>query len=178
MIMEDNRRKRITRQKIEEAFLSELEEKTLEQLKVTDICRIADVNRGSFYTNYLDIYDLADQIFQQLRHEVEELYHGRRDEMVYSDELFFLSLLQHIRDNQKLYKTCFKLKFDEIIVSLEEYDLSFAEKMYSPEHIEYHLTFFQAGFNAVVRKWLDGGCKESPEEISEIIKDEYRGKII
>ena len=178
MKMEENKRKQLSRRKIEEAFLKELETKSLDQLKVTELCQKADVNRGTFYANYMDIYDLADQIFQQLRREVEGLYHGQRDEMVYSDESFFLSLIQHIRDNQKLFKTCFKLKYDEIIVSLEDYDLGFAEKLYSSEHIEYHLTFFQAGFNAIIRKWLDGGCKEPPEEIAKIIKDEYRGKII
>ena len=36
--------------------------------------------------------------------------------------------------------------------------------------------FFQAGFNAIVRKWLESGCRETPEEISCIIKEEYEGK--
>lgn len=32
------------------------------------------------------------------------------------------------------------------------------------------------GLNAIVKKWLDGGCKESPEEIDKILKDEYKDK--
>ena len=41
------------------------------------------------------------------------------------------------------------------------------------KYSEYHITFFRAGINAVIQKWLNNGCKESPEEIEKIIKDEY-----
>lgn len=33
-----------------------------------------------------------------------------------------------------------------------------------------------SGFNAVVKRWLNGGCKESPEEIEGIIRSEYQGR--
>ena len=41
---------------------------------------------------------------------------------------------------------------------------------------EYHITFFRAGINAVIQKWLDNNCKETPEEIENIIKSEYKNK--
>lgn len=176
MAIEENKRKQLSRRKIEEAFLKELETKSLDQLKVTELCQKADVNRGTFYSLYLDIYDLADQVFQRLKSEVESLFCGRGPEEVYSDDSFFLSLLTFIRDNQNLLKMCFKLRYDDILVIPDNYDLRFAEKLYDPEHIDYHLTFFQAGFNAIVRRWLEGGCRETPEEIAIILKEEYRGK--
>ena len=176
MKMEENKRKQLSRRKIEEAFLKELETKNLDQLKVTEICQKADVNRGTFYSSYLDIYDLADQVFRQLKSEVEGLYSGRGSEGVYSDDSFFLSLLTFIRDHQDLFKMCFKLRYEDIITMSWSHDLKFAEKLYAPEHIDYHLTFFQAGFNAIVRRWLEGGCLETPEEISQILKEEYDGK--
>lgn len=43
-------------------------------------------------------------------------------------------------------------------------------------HIEYHIEFFKSGFNAVVKKWLAGGCQETPEEMDEIIRSEYQGR--
>ena len=44
------------------------------------------------------------------------------------------------------------------------------------KYIDYHIEFFRAGLNAVLKKWLYNGCLESPEEISEIIKSEYTKK--
>ena len=44
------------------------------------------------------------------------------------------------------------------------------------EYSEYHIAFFKAGINAVIQKWLNNGCTESPEEIDNIIKSEYKKK--
>jgi len=38
------------------------------------------------------------------------------------------------------------------------------------------LQFFSAGLSALVRKWLNDGCKESPEEMKEILDSEYSGR--
>ena len=49
------------------------------------------------------------------------------------------------------------------------------EKYYNnKEHIKYHVTFFKHGLNAIIQKWLNNDCKETPEEMLEIIKSEYK----
>ena len=47
---------------------------------------------------------------------------------------------------------------------------------YDNKFIDYHIEFFRAGLNAIIKKWLNNGCKESPEEINEIITSEYKNK--
>ena len=37
---------------------------------------------------------------------------------------------------------------------------------------------FKAGFNAIINKWLANNCKELPEEIESILKEEYKNKHI
>ena len=44
------------------------------------------------------------------------------------------------------------------------------------EFIEYHMEFFRAGITQIIKLWLKNGCKESPEDMVEIIKSEYRGR--
>jgi len=46
----------------------------------------------------------------------------------------------------------------------------------SSKNIDYHIEFFKSGLNAVIKKWLDNNCLETPEEIEEIIKSEYKNK--
>ena len=31
-------------------------------------------------------------------------------------------------------------------------------------------------FDAIVKMWLDNGCRETPEEMAEIIRSEYQGR--
>ena len=43
-------------------------------------------------------------------------------------------------------------------------------------NVKYHIEFFRNGFNAIIKLWLKDGCKESPEEMAQILKTEYRGR--
>ena len=36
-------------------------------------------------------------------------------------------------------------------------------------HIEYHIEFFMAGFKKIIKKWLNNGCKEPAEKITEVL---------
>ena len=38
------------------------------------------------------------------------------------------------------------------------------------------MEFFKAGITQIIKMWLKNGCKESPEEMFEIIKSEYQGR--
>lgn len=46
----------------------------------------------------------------------------------------------------------------------------------SVKNMDYHIEFFKAGMMAIIKKWLFNNCKESPEEMIEIINSEYKGK--
>ena len=39
------------------------------------------------------------------------------------------------------------------------------------------MEFFKAGITQIIKLWLQNDCKESPEEIFEIIKSEYQGRV-
>ena len=62
MNVSNNSRKKKSIEKIEKAFLQMIQTKDLNEIKVSDICKEAKINRTTFYANYLDIYDLADKL--------------------------------------------------------------------------------------------------------------------
>ena len=168
----NNKRRKESRQRIQSAFIRLLQQRELGEIRVTELCQAAEVNRTTFYANYVDIYDLADAVQQQLEEEVLDLYreelaqgHGSHD---------FLRLFQHIQENPLFYKTYFKLNTDGKF-RFVGYDVSAALARFDNRHIEYHIAFFGNGLNAVIKKWLQNDCRESPEEILSIILEEYRG---
>ena len=57
-----------------------------------------------------------------------------------------------------------------------QYDYNLAKKHFGDRFIEYHMEFFKSGLNRIIKIWLQNGCKETPEEMFEIIKSEYRGR--
>ena len=65
----EDRRTRYTRQVIKEAFLKLLEEKEYPKITVTELCRLADINRGTFYLHYYDTADVLDDILNEILKE-------------------------------------------------------------------------------------------------------------
>lgn len=171
----NNKRKKASQEKIEKVFLNLVQTKDINEISITTICKLAHLNRSTFYANYLDIYDLADKIADKLENEVGNLYQMERKNKYNSND--FLKLFKHIKENQIFYKTYFKLKKDEKFI-IQKYDTNLSKNMYNDKFIDYHIEFFKAGLNAIIRKWLEEGCKETPEEIDNIIKDEYKNKNI
>ncbi len=173
MNTKNNRRRRESVQRIEKAFIELLQSKELSQISVSDICKHCGLNRSTFYANYTDIYALADKLKTDLEKEVLELYSDGRG--LYVDGHDYLRLFRHMQENQLFYLTYFKLGYDEQH-PIRLYDTTQAAKDFNNKHIAYHLAFFRSGFNAIVKMWLAGGCQESPEEMDEIIRSEYRGR--
>lgn len=56
------------------------------------------------------------------------------------------------------------------------YDYNLAKKHLDNRFIEYHMEFFKSGLTRIIQLWLQDGCKETPEEMFEIVKNEYRGR--
>ena len=171
MNTKNNKRKRESVEKIEKAFIELLQEKELKEISVSDICKITGLNRSTFYANFLDIYDLADKLRDKLEEEFSSLF-VNEDNREHNGAL---KMFTHIKENQIFYKTYFKLGYEEkhkIMI----YDVERAKNDFDNKYIDYHIEFFRNGINAIIKMWLNGGCKETPEEMHEILKQEYRGR--
>ena len=61
-----DRRTKYTQKVIKETFINLLEEKEITKITVSEICKIADINRATFYRYYLDVYDLLSNIQKEM----------------------------------------------------------------------------------------------------------------
>ncbi len=169
----NNKRRQQSREKIEKIFIELLQSKEISQISVSDICKKTGLNRSTFYANYADIYELADKIRDKLEQEVSELYDNDIANNVGGD---YLRLFCHIKENQVFYKTYFKLGYDHAH-SLNLGSINTNNIKFPAEHLRYHIEFHKAGLNAIIKMWLNDGCKESPEDMVKIIEGEYKGRV-
>ena len=169
----NNKRKKESMERIEKVFIELLQTKELNEISVSDICKRAGLNRTTFYANYADIYGLADAIRDKLENEVSGLYKEEVTQGFNSND--YLKLFRHIKDNQIFYNTYFKLGYDNNY-KIIRYDTALARVHFQNRFIEYHMEFFKAGITHIIKLWLKNGCKESPEDMFEIIKSVYRGR--
>ena len=169
----NNRRKKESMERIEKAFIGLLQTKELNEVSISDICKQAGLNRTTFYANYTDIYGLADSIRDKLETSLSELYQSEITKGFNSND--YLKLFRHIRENQIFYKTYFKLGYDNNY-KIIAYDATLAKQHFQNRFIEYHMEFFKSGLTRIIKIWLQNGCQETPEDMFEIIKSEYRGR--
>ena len=118
---------------------------------MSDICKKAELNRSTFYANYVDIYELADIIREKLEAQVSKLYKDEMTKRFNSNN--YLVLFQHIKDNQIFYRTYFKLGYDEKYKILQ-YDSNLAQKHFGESFIEYYMEFFKSGLTKIIKIWL------------------------
>lgn len=172
MNIKNNTKRKKSQEKIEKIFLQLIQKKNIDEISVSMICEMAELNRSTFYANYIDIYDLAEKIKKSMEVEFARFQLSNNAK---HDSSGYLNMFKYIKENQIFFKTYFKL--EEISMNLPtQYNIELAEKYYDNKYIDYHIEFFRSGLNAVIKKWINNDCKETPEEINEIIISEYKNK--
>ena len=172
MNVKNNKRRKESQEKIEKAFVELLQTHEIKDITVSDIIKMTELNRSTFYANYMDIFDLADKTRERLEREFGNLF---ADYDYFNERSGALKMFTHIKENQIFYQTYFKLCYDEKFL-ISVYDAKRVEKEQLNSNLKYHIEFFRNGLNAIIKLWLADGCQESPEEMAEVLKQEYRGR--
>ncbi len=173
-------RKRITEMLIKQALIQLLMEKPLSNITVKELCIEAGINRGTFYNNYNDIFDLLRQIQEELLNEL-----SKRLEVILTDEItpftISIEILNLIKENSEFLCVTLGPHGDRAFMR-EIFDLGRNHAMQNYKHcipnvseekLKIHYTFVSAGCGALAEQWLLGQLDLSSEEMGRTM-----GKII
>ena len=170
----NNKRRRETLEAIKKAFVELIQNQDIDQISISQLCSKAGINRATFYACYDNLHDIADSIRRELEDNMIAMYKEEIESRQSRSD--YLRLFRHIKDNQIFYRTYFKLGYDDQLKGFG-YDAKAAEECFDNRFIGYHMEFFRAGITRIIRMWLDNGCKESPEDMMEILRSEYKGRL-
>lgn len=173
----DDQRVRITKMLIREAFLKLLSVKPVSRISVSELCTAAQINRGTFYVHYLDIYDLMEQIEIDLLEAVEQsLMEILKDESKLRDATSMCTAIFSVLENNVELATILLGSYgnSETVDRFTELGKKFymaAYKKYYPkvnsDQLEALYTFISAGCISLLRRWLLGDKSVSIEHVAE-----------
>lgn len=173
----DDRRIRKTKQLLRQSFASLLAEKPLEDITVKELTERADINRGTFYCHYKDIYDLKDQIERELFEEFVAVIDGygvdnlRRElQPVMVDVFRFLQRNREFSMVLSAYKTD-NLFFAWVRSEIFRRGLSEWQRIYGFQDSlqwDYYLDFVVAGCVTMLQSWIKREMRETPEEMGAL----------
>ena len=162
-----DRRTAYTRMVLKDALMVMLVDHHLEDVTVKELCDRADVNRSTFYRNFSDVYNLFEQTERELTREAFETGDMRSDR---------LALLDVIYRNQAFYREFFRAHMRSPFV--EKTVRSLGEEMrdelkgrgtYDERTFGVLYRYNVHGVVGVIGDWLEEGCRETPQELGELL---------
>ena len=78
MVKQEDKRIRRTKKLLRQALTQLMQQKDFQSITVTDVVREADINRGTFYAHYRDVYDLRGQIESEMVADFRSMIAGLR----------------------------------------------------------------------------------------------------
>ena len=176
--MENDRRTRRTKKLLTEAFIELLTQKKVTEISIKELCEMADINRGTFYLHYADIYDLKQQLEDEIMAQLEEIVLNHSSLQNSNDSyLLFLDLFRFSQKNAAFFKAFLGPHGD--IASLNKMQTLFKEKYLAvlcksqtpqpPVAFEYSYDFIASGFTGLVKNWLLTDNQPSPEEMAKLL---------
>ena len=162
-------RVRRTKRLLKQGLTELMAQKSIKKITVRELSELVDINRGTFYLHYKDIYDLVEQIENELFQEFESILMSytiddisRRPKQLLTDVCKFLDDNGDINFAQKLRGFIRKKCFNDISAAYNISDVSEFEFLYS---------YFESGFIGVARYWLQHPeTGKSAEDIADIIE--------
>ena len=172
-----DRRTKKTKRAIRNAFAELLSEKDLNEITVREIADLAEINRKTFYRYYSGIYQVVDEI----ENEIVSAYETVLDEVDFSRDSQgpyhnFERLTAIINTDMDFYGNLFSMRGNVNLVTkivalmksktketlLSQIDMDEAT-------VDIFLEYTISGMVAVYHRWFNSGRRQSIEEISEII---------
>ncbi len=172
-----DRRIKYTKKTIKDTFIKLLDEKDIKKITVSEICKLADINRATFYRYYIDVYDLLDKIQDEFINELKEPY-LEDPSRVSTVGAFSKEILEVFLENKELVKILFNTN-NNIYFLNEVLEVAYGMcktkwltdiPELTEEEINYAATFIFNGALGVVNYWVKNDFDRDIDEVANAIE--------
>lgn len=183
-----------TAEKMDLALISLLKKKPFEYISVSEICKVAEVNRSTFYLHYENIGDLLEETTRYILNKFLSYFETDNQSVAYNltdcnlHDLFFICdkyltpYLTYVKEHKEVFSTV--LSHNKTFGSETVYKRMFENIFnpildrfhYPPDTRQYVMMYYLNGINAIIIEWMKNGCDKTTQEIAKIISICIYGK--
>jgi AcrR family transcriptional regulator len=182
----DDRRIRRTKKLLKDSLAMLLLEKDINDITVREIVDLADVNRGTFYLHYRDIYDMLTQIENDMINDLEEIADKFQEPVLSgTPEPYIREMFQYIKDNQLFCKMLLgshgDMAFVDKLKKIVEENCFRSLVEACPENELQKYQFFAAytvsGCIGLLQNWMEHGMETAPDKLARVADDMIKNGI-
>ena len=176
-LKKEDRRVRRTKKLLTQALTELLQKKQVNEITVKELTDLADMNRGTFYMYYRDIFDMLekieDELFQKLDVIAQSHEHGDPTQQV---KPILLDLFRFIEENQEMCRVLLSPNGDmnflhRLYEAIRERSLEiWKDQMGSlgEKEFDYRYSFVIFGCAGMIRAWVNRSCQETDMQMAEL----------
>ncbi|SDC35226.1 transcriptional regulator, TetR family [Pelagirhabdus alkalitolerans] len=173
----------ITKKIIANAFKRLMDKRSFDKISVSDIMKLADLRRQTFYYHFQDKFELLEWIYQsETKENITDFIHYERWDRI-------IDLLFHyFYSNKAFYRNALSINdqnafIDYLYQNISElYRHAFIHE--DPEakktDIDILASFYAHGFVGLIKEWIEQDCEEDPDRMAFLIKqhviDQFKTK--
>lgn len=173
----EDRRVRRTKKLLQQGLTELMERKPVKDITVRELADLTDLNRGTFYMHYRDVFDMLEQMEQELFAQFDSLLASHEGDRL-SEEAFPLlrDLFGFIGENAAFCRAmldgngdmAFLLRLNDVLKNRCLRDWMMARSREDKNRFDYSYAFAVYGCAGMIRDWLNKGMPESPDRLAEI----------
>lgn len=169
---------------IRKAFLELIKTKPVSDISVTDIVRLADLNRATFYAHYSCVRAIGDEIEDEIVKKMESiLAEFRFDDFFANPTPILLQVSKFLAEDVEYFRTLisvseanqFMEKLGYILVDYMKKDTTIPPEVKSMKSFPLRICYFAGGICNTYLQWfkgkLDCSIYDIPLEIARMFQD-------
>lgn len=166
--MATDRRTKYTKNVIRQALMELLKEKPISKITVTDICKLADINRSTFYSYYEDVYALMTQMQNELFENIVISLNAQN---------WFEDLLRLVDQNKDLCQVLIGPHGDTSFIRQLMYlgydnSMKMWHKMYpnaDESTMDFSFAYLANGVIGILENWISNDYNPSIDKVGELL---------
>lgn len=176
MAQKENQRIALTKKLLQEGLLKLSSTKPLDNISVTELCRVSGINRATFYNHYSSPQDLLNDLENRMTIKVKEIIGSPKtaDQIIYTLEkvcAFFqengstILTLHRCHADDDITEALYELNQNFQLYNLSERYTSTMGK----ESLHLVSVFFYTGCYHIMLEWIRNDLPMTPKEIAELM---------
>lgn len=166
---QEDQRIKLTKMMVKQAYAELLKTTPADKISISLLCEQAQINRGTFYSHYKDIFDLKTKIKSEFVDELKKqivpfVLKTKKDQI--TSVSFFHQILDFVKNNANAAYIVVVTKdeddfLNEVIYGAREVvELAYPGVFKNKDSldIQIYFEFVSGGAISIIANWIKGGC--------------------